>query len=104
MPDIYTVHATQKLAWMKRFLDNSTKKWKVLSFSLIGFSKDYIDFKLPTKTQFYQQLLNCWFSIKNKKPTTVNEILKFILVDKSCLELSTVTCYLSSWCLVAHRA
>ena len=103
MPDIYTVHATQKLAWMKRLLDNSTKKWKVLSFSLICLPKDYIDFKLPidryhtAKTQFYQQLLNCWFSIKNKKPTTVDEILneylfynRFILVNKSCLELSIV--------------
>ena len=103
MPDIYTVHATQKLAWMKRLLDNSTKKWKVLSFSLICLPKDYIDFKLPSdryhtaKTQFYQQLLNCWFSIKNKKPTTVDEILneylfynRFILVNKSCLELSIV--------------
>ena len=103
MPDIYTVHTTQKLAWVKCLLDNSTKKWKVLSFSLIGLSKDYIDFKLQTdkyhtaKTQFYQQFLNCWFSIKNKKPTTVDEILnkylfynEFILADKSCLELSNV--------------
>ena len=48
MPDIYTVHATEKLAWMKRLLDNSTKKWKVLSFSLICLPKDYIDFKLPS--------------------------------------------------------
>ena len=89
MPDIYTVHATQKLAWMKRLLDNSTKKWKVLSFSLICLPKDYIDFKLPSdryhtaKTQFYQQLLNCWFSIKNKKPTTVDEILNEYLFYKT---------------------
>ena len=70
---------------------------------LICLSKDYIDFKLPTdryhtaKTQFYQQSLNCWFSIKIKKPMTVDEILnenpfynKFILIIKSCLETSLV--------------
>ena len=64
MLDIYAVNVTKKLARVKCLLDNCSKKWKVLSFSSIGLSNDYIHFKLPTdgyhssKTQFYQHLLN----------------------------------------------
>ena len=79
MPDIYSIHAMQKTSWIKRLFDGSSRRWKVLSWSLLALQKDLLYFKLPegnyhvAKTKFYQQVLNSWFSIKTKRPQSVNE-------------------------------
>ena len=64
MPDIYSIHISQKVIWLKRLTNDNNKKWKALSWALLGIEKDLLDFKLPeenykvAKTKFYQQLLD----------------------------------------------
>ena len=99
MPDIYSIHAMQKFFLIKRLFDGSNRRWKALSWSLLALQKDLLDFKLNegnyqvAKTKFYQQVLNSWFSIKTKRPQSVNEILneylvynRYIQVNKSCVK------------------
>ena len=61
----------------------------------------FLDHKLPeehvavAKTKFYQQVFDCWYLIKNCKPSTRNEILneyilynKFIKKGGKCLDVT----------------
>ena len=65
MPDIYSIHISQKVIWLKRLTNDNNKKWKALPWALLGIEKDLLDFKLPeqnykvAKTKFCQQLLDC---------------------------------------------
>ena len=47
MQDIYSIHAMQKISWIKRLFDGSSRRWKVLSWSLLALQKDLLYFKLP---------------------------------------------------------
>ena len=89
MPDIYSIHTCQKLMWLKRLIDDNKRKWKVLSWSLLGIEKVFLDFKLTegdykvAKTKYYQQLLDCWFNIKARPPCGAEEILhKYLLYNR----------------------
>ena len=81
MPDIYSIHATHKLLWIKRLMDETKRKWKTLTKALLGISSEFLHFKLPEKfyiqcaeTKYYQQLLGFWCSFKNRAPTCAEEI------------------------------
>ena len=60
-----------------------------------------LDFKPPeaslkvAKTNFYQQVLDCWSLIKIREPTSVNEVLneyilynRYVKIDNKCLDSS----------------
>ena len=49
MPDIYKIHAVQKISLIKHFTDDRIKKCKSLSRKLIGMEKQFLDYKLPEK-------------------------------------------------------
>ena len=99
MPDIYSIHASQKLIWIKRLVDNNDRKWKTLTRLLMGIDCTMLHFKLPekkykqcAKTMFYQQLVNCWYVLKSRRPIHSKEILNefllynaHILIGGSCL-------------------
>ena len=103
MPNIYNIHISQKVIWLKRLTNDNNKKWKALSWALLGIEKDLLDFKLPeqnykvAKTKFYQQLLDCWFSVKTRPPTSTEDILReyilynqYIKIGGSCLTISVI--------------
>ena len=66
------------------------KKWKVLSYQLLGLKPEMLDFIKPpeaslkvAKTNFYQQVLDCWSLIKIREPISVNEVLnEYILYNR----------------------
>ena len=101
MPDINTIHCVQKCLWIKYLTEPGQKKWKVLSYQLLGLKPELLDFKPPeaylnvAKTSFYQQVLDCWSLIKIREPTSVDEILnehilynRYIKIDNKCLDSS----------------
>ena len=62
-----------------------------------------MDFKLPeqnykvAKTKFYQQLLDCWFSVKTRPPISTEDILpeyilynQYIKIGGSCLTITVI--------------
>ena len=99
MPDIYSIHATHKLLWIKRLMDETNRKWKTLTKALLGISSEFLHFKLLEKlyiqcaeTKYYQQLLDFWYSFKNRAPTCAEGIKyefllynRYISVGGSCL-------------------
>ena len=66
----------------KRLTNYNNKKWKALSWASLGIEKDLLEFKLPEqnykvdKTKLYQQLLDCWFSVKTRPPISTEDILR----------------------------
>ena len=104
MPDIYSIHASQKIMWVKRLTDNNDRKWKKLEQLLLGIDINLFSFKLPenmykqsAQTQYHRQLLQCWFDIKNCTPIHCNEIMseyllynKYIQIGGSCLTESII--------------
>ena len=104
MPDIYSIHASQKIMWIKRLTDNNNRKWKKLEQLLLGIDINLFSFKLPenmykqpARTQYHRQLLECWFDIKNCTPIHCNEIMseyllynKYIQIGGSCLTESII--------------
>ena len=81
MPDISSIHCVQKCLWIKYLTEACEKKWKVLRYQLLGLKPEMLDFKPPeaslkvAKTNFYQQVLDCWSLIKIREPTSVNKVL-----------------------------
>ena len=101
MSDISSIHSVQKCLWIKYLIDACEKKWKVLSYQLLGLKPEMLDFKPPeaslkvAKTNFYQQVLDCWSLIKIREPTSVNEVLneyilynRYVKTDNKCLDSS----------------
>ena len=104
MPDIYSIHATHKLLWIKCLMDETNRKWKTLTKAQVGISSEFLHFKLPenfyiqcAETKYYQQLLDFWYSFKNRAPTFAEEIKceyllynRYISVGGSCLTIAIV--------------
>ena len=104
MPDIYSIHATHKLLWIKRLIDETKRKRKILTKALLGISSEFLYVKLPekfyiqcAKNKYYQQLLDFWYSFKNRAPTCTEEIKceyllynGYISVAGSCLTIAIV--------------
>ena len=89
MPDIYCIHSAHKMLWIKSLVEEGRQKWKTLGNELLSLNKTFLDYKLPVekirvaKSNFYQQILDCWFSLKGRKPTSANEIQsEYILYNK----------------------
>ena len=80
MVDVYEVHSTAKICWIKRLLSETSGKWKDLMWSRLDMNIDLtnenINIKLrKPKTKFHQQILNSWHRIHNKHPTNTIHIL-----------------------------
>ena len=47
MPDIYSIHATHKLLWIKYLIDETNRKYKTLTKALLGISSEFLYFTFP---------------------------------------------------------
>ena len=69
MPDIYSIHTSQKVMWLKCLTNDNNRKWKTLPWALLGMDKDLLDLKLfegnykVAKTKYCQQLLDTWVDL-----------------------------------------
>ena len=89
MPDIFSVHVTAKISWIKRLISEETEhnKWTNLMWYMLNFEKYLIHNKIPKSycdnclTIFHRQLLECWQSIKNRPPVGVEEIINEYIFD-----------------------
>ena len=86
-------------------MDETNRKWKTLTKALLGISSEFLYFKLTekfyiqcAKTKYYQQLLDFWYSFKNRAPTCAEEIKceyllynRYISAGGSCLTIAIVS-------------
>ena len=80
MPDVFAFHNAQKAMWIKRDLLNSNAEWKILFQQLCKLENYEFDHKLSInnlkcKSKSHVQVLDCWFKLKTKAPSNLNEIL-----------------------------
>lgn len=82
MVDVFSTHLTAKVKVIKRLLYAEDAKWKVLAWELLNIQKDTLSKRCcPTankiSSNFYNQVLYCWYSIKpkNTKLNDISEIL-----------------------------
>ena len=81
MPDIFSIHKTSKISWIKRLSSEGNSKWKMLMLHMLSLNKCILSHKIPDvlinkcKSRFHKQLLECWSVLKNIKPIGDNEIL-----------------------------
>ena len=95
MPRFRGIIKAQKVMWIKRLLDNKSRKWKALSEAIIGFPLKELEckndhkFHKHVKNKFYNQMLEFWYELHSVPPIKENikeEILwnnKFILIDNT---------------------
>ena len=87
MPDIYIIHNSFKIGWIKRLFDNDNSKWKTLTWSILTIKPHQINKRLQnipeTISNYHNQLLKAWFENNNINPITTQEILNEYLVDNN---------------------
>ena len=89
MPDIYTIHTTAKIKWIKRLMETSNGNWQTLFQYLLNIDKEILKKKLPPDlrgrclTNFHKQVFDCWELFHGKEPCNVEEICsEFIFENK----------------------
>ena len=99
MPSFRANIKAQKVAWVKRLLDNKSCKWNVLSEALMGFPRKDLECKNTIEShrqitnKFYSQMLEFWYQLHSVPPTQESiekEILwnnKFIIIDNKPINL-----------------
>lgn len=87
MPDIYSIHETSKIMWVKKLLSGGEQNWKYLEWKLMNISPNKINKKLDknisefAQTHFHKQVLEIWFSNFSQPPITTQEILNEYLFE-----------------------
>ena len=88
MTDVFSFHNAQKAMWVKRYLQNTNGKWKMLFQYLCNIKKYKFDHKLSSNDftcqgKFHHQVLDCWFTFKSSPPNTLTGILnEFIFLKQ----------------------
>ena len=81
MVDVFTVHTSAKIGWIKRLLDARNCNWKTLFWKMLNIDPDVlikntnINHSANGLSNFHKQLLSSWISISSINPTTRQEIL-----------------------------
>ena len=90
MPDIYAIHDSFKISWIKKLFDNEKGKWKILTWKLINIKAYQFNMKMkeiPTSiSKYHNQLLHIWFKYKSIYPNDIKDILnEYLLHNKHIL-------------------
>ena len=82
MVSVLEVVKTAQIMWFKRLMNPINAKWKVLSFYLMGITKEHLFRKLKfsslltfPRNIFYCGILSNWLDFINAKPTSFTELL-----------------------------
>ena len=89
MPDIYGIHFTSKIKWIKNLLELSAQqgKWQHLTWHLFNtpqhlFRKKLTDcYENKCLTLFHRQSLKCWLNFYAESPVTVNDVYNEYIFD-----------------------
>ena len=81
-PDIKVVHEKAKISWIKRLIidPNSNARWARLMWVMLKLDLNKLNHKLPNSylnfcdSPFHKQVLECWFTLKNRAPQNLEEI------------------------------
>ena len=103
MPDFNTFIRAHKINFMKRLTNASTNCNKTASFILkTNNVENFLKYKNEVKylhpvPKFYEQLLDIWYSIHNKEPMTVQEILQEDIWFNSNILIGNKPTYNKEW-------
>jgi len=106
MIDVYAVHDTAKVSWIRRLYNQTdatgTSKWKNLFKMMINMNETKLNKNLeiiqsnPGKSNFHRQLLISWFKVSNTNPIQVKDICnqyilcnRFIKIDHKTISETT---------------
>ena len=81
MTDLFLVHESAKIRFLKRILKSDNMKWTKPNWYLLNIEKHQINHKMPAyyteqcKTEFHCLVLKCWQKIKCRPPSSIEEIM-----------------------------
>ena len=81
MIDTYAVHSSSKIAWIKRFYNTNNSRWKGTFEYMIATPKNILTrnfdpcYITRCKTKYHKQILECWKTLIQEYPYTVDHIL-----------------------------
>ena len=87
MTDVFLVHESAKIRFLKRILKSDNMKWTKPTWYLLNIEKHQINHKTPAyyteqcKTEFHCQVLKCWQKIKCRPPSSIEEIMNEYIFD-----------------------
>ena len=87
MTDVFLVHESAKIRFLKRILKSDNMKWTKPTWYLLNIEKHQINHKMPAyyteqcKTEFHCQVLKCWQKIKCRPPSSIEEIMNEYIFD-----------------------
>ena len=87
MTDVFLVHESAKIRFLKRILKSDNMKWTKPTWYLLNIEKHQVNHKTPAyyteqcKTEFHCQVLKCWQKIKCRPPSSIEEIMNEYIFD-----------------------